>query len=70
MNSLYPWTEQTPVTPESVYAQAKYSSDLLLDSLSKMHKLLRLSSLRLGTLSGGAPGLVEVDLLSKIVRKA
>ncbi len=64
------WTEKTSVAPQMVYSQAKYATELLLESLSKMNKTLKYCSLRLGTLGGGAPGLVEVDFLSRIVRNA
>lgn len=63
-----PWTENTPVAPETVYAQAKYATELLLQSLCKTIKTLSYTSLRLGTLAGGAPGLLEVDFLSKMCR--
>lgn len=65
-----PWKEETPVAPQMVYAQAKYATELLLSSLSVLNKTMKYSSLRLGALAGGAPGLVEVDFLSKIVRNA
>lgn len=65
-----PWTEDTPVAPEMVYAQAKLATELLLNTLGKFNKTLKYSSLRLGSLAGGANGLVEVDFLSKIARKA
>ena len=65
-----PWTEETPVAPEIVYAQAKLATELLLNTLGKLNKTLRYSSLRLGALAGGANGLVEVDFLSKIARQA
>ncbi|MFW5983390.1 MAG: NAD-dependent epimerase/dehydratase family protein [bacterium] len=65
-----PWTEETQVAPQMVYAQAKYATELLLQSLSKMNKTLKYTSLRLGALAGGAQGLVEKDFLSKITRKA
>ena len=65
-----PWKENTPVAPKMTYAQAKYATELLLESLSRFNNTLKYSSLRLGALAGGAPGLVEVDFLSKISRKA
>lgn len=65
-----PWTENTPVAPETVYAQAKFATELLLSTLGKFNNVLKYSSLRLGALAGGTEGLVEVDFLSKIVRKA
>jgi nucleoside-diphosphate-sugar epimerase len=63
-----PWTENTQVAPQTAYAQAKYASELLLHSLGKILNTLHYSSLRLGSLAGGAPGLSEVDFLSKICR--
>lgn len=65
-----PWTEETPVSPETVYGQAKFATELLLNTLSKFNKVLRYTSLRLGALSGGADGLVETDFLSKMAREA
>jgi len=70
LESTPPWNEKTPVAPKITYAQAKYATELLLESLSKFNNTLKYSSLRLGALAGGAPGLVEVDFLSKISRKA
>ncbi len=65
-----PWKEVTSVAPQMVYAQAKYATELLLSSLGMFSKTLKFTSLRLGALAGGAPGLIEVDFLSKIVRNA
>lgn len=65
-----PWTEETPVSPETVYGQAKFATELLLSTLSKFNKVLKYSSIRLASLTGGASGLVEVDFLSKIARIA
>ena len=65
-----PWTEQTPAAPQSVYAQAKYATELLLASLGDMNRTLRCSSLRLGALAGDAPGRADTDLLTKLARNA
>ena len=65
-----PWTEQTPAAPQSVYAQAKYATELLLASLGETNRSLRHSSLRLGTLAGDVPGRIGIDFLTKIARKA
>jgi nucleoside-diphosphate-sugar epimerase len=65
-----PWTEQTPVAPQSVYAQAKYATELLLASLGETNRSLRFCSLRLGTLAGDAPDRIAVDFVTKIGRKA
>lgn len=70
LESTPPWNENTPVAPKMTYAQAKYATELLLESLANFHNTLKYSSLRLGPLAGGAPGLVEVDFLSKIAKKA
>jgi len=64
------WTEKTPIAPSLPYAQAKYSTELLLNSLKKINQQLHYSSIRLSALAGGAQGLIENDFLSKIVRQA
>ena len=68
--SLPPWNEDDLVGPQLVYAQAKYATELLLRSLSVINKSLKYSSIRLCTLAGGASGLIEIDLLSKLVHQA
>lgn len=65
-----PWSEDTPVAPGLVYAQAKYATELMLESLSEIFPSVKSSSIRLSSLAGGAPGLIEVDFLSKIARRA
>lgn len=65
-----PWNENTPVAPQTPYAQAKYASELMLSSVHDRHPHVKTTSLRLGTLSGGQEGLVPVDLLSKLVLDA
>lgn len=65
-----PWTETSPTSPDSAYAQAKYSTELLLYSLGRTNNVLKYTSLRLGTLAGPSPGMTEVDLLSKLARNA
>jgi len=65
-----PWTETSPVAPTSVYAQAKYATELLLDTLGRYNNALRYSSLRLGTLSGASASMTEVDFMSKLARSA
>jgi nucleoside-diphosphate-sugar epimerase len=65
-----PWTEKTAVAPQTVYAQAKFATEVLLESLARINNSMKFSSLRLGTLAGGAPGLLEIDFLSKFVHQA
>ena len=64
------WDENTPVAPRTPYAQAKYATELMLSSVHDLHPHIKVTSLRLGTLSGGQEGLVSVDLLSKLVLDA
>ena len=68
LENIPPWTENTPVAPQTTYAQAKYATELLLQSLGKTLNALHYTSVRLCSLAGGAPGLSEVDFLSKICR--
>ena len=70
LQSIPPWNEDTPVAPESSYAQAKYASELMLSNAKRHLNTLCFSSIRLASLSGGADGLVEVDFLSKFVKLA
>lgn len=70
LRSSPPWNENTPVAPESVYAQAKHASELMLANSKHQLNTLNYSSVRLASLSGGADGLVEVDFLSKFVKTA
>jgi nucleoside-diphosphate-sugar epimerase len=63
-------TEQTNVSPETFYALAKYSSELMAENINSFNKHSNVTSLRLSTLSGGQSGLITVDFLSKFVLKA
>jgi nucleoside-diphosphate-sugar epimerase/carbamoylphosphate synthase large subunit len=63
------WTEETPVAPATTYAQAKYSTELMAQSLHTIHNQVRISSLRLSGLTGGQPGLV-IDMLANFVNQA
>lgn len=68
--SIPPWTEDALVSPQIVYSEAKYATELLLTSLASINKSLKFSSIRLCTLAGGAPGLLEIDVISKLVIQA
>jgi nucleoside-diphosphate-sugar epimerase len=65
-----PWSECTPVAPNSSYAQAKYATELLLGSLNTINNTLRYSSIRLGALAGVSGGMTSNDFLSKFVSHA
>ncbi len=68
--SELPWTEETPVSPETPYATAKYSTELMLKSVKEINNQINITSLRLAGLAGGQKGLVPVDLVSKFVQQA
>lgn len=64
------WKEDTPVMPETMYAQAKYCSELMANTIKQFNKHSNVTSLRLSALSGGQAGLVPIDILAKFVTKA
>jgi nucleoside-diphosphate-sugar epimerase/carbamoylphosphate synthase large subunit len=67
--NLPPWKETMLVAPNSPYALAKYSSELLLRELSHQHKHIHTTSIRLAGIAGGAKGFVNVDLVSKLIKQ-
>ncbi len=61
------WTEEAPPAPETVYAQAKLASEILLKGASSHNNKLYYTSIRLGTLVGnGQSG----DVVSKLINDA
>ena len=62
-------TETTEVAPDSLYALAKYSSELSANNIKQLNESTNVTSLRLTSLSGGQSGLVEVDLITKFVKR-
>jgi len=68
--SLPPWSEDAVVAPDTTYGAAKLAAELTLNSLALQHHHINFTSLRLNSISGGAKGLLEVDVLSKLVKKA
>lgn len=64
------WTESTPVDPSILYAQSKYASEQHIASLAELFPHLKMMSIRMGSISGGAPGMMDVDLLSKMALRA
>lgn len=65
-----PWNESTPIAPLTPYGMAKFASELILQSSVSRHPHINYTSLRVGALSGGANGLLGVDLLAKLTRRA
>ena len=61
------WTEKTKVMPETIYAQAKYCTELMAENIKLISKHSNVTSLRLSSLAGGQEGLVPVDIISKFV---
>ena len=68
--SAPPWTEASPVAPVSAYGQAKLEGERLLRAVKESHPEVMLTSIRLGTVSGGSAGLVDVFVLSRFVKQA
>lgn len=65
-----PWDETAPASPRSPYAAAKYAAELMVQDKRRRHPHLHWTSLRLAGLTGGAPGLVLVDLVTRFVDQA
>ncbi|MXV38986.1 NAD-dependent epimerase/dehydratase family protein [Flavobacteriaceae bacterium Ap0902] len=63
------WTEETLAAPEMPYSQAKFSTELLLESLLNFNPHLCATSLRLAAVTGGQAGAVIQDLPSKLVNQ-
>jgi nucleoside-diphosphate-sugar epimerase len=64
------WTEDLPAAPETVYAQAKYASEIITRNAAKINKQTRTTSLRMSSLSGGQEGLLRTDCVPKFVIQA
>ncbi len=64
-----PWIEETPVDPKTAYGQAKYGAELLCGSVHSQYPHLKCCSLRVATLAGGTAGLVEVEVISRLVKQ-
>lgn len=62
-------TENMRVSPDTPYAQAKYATELNLQSLSSINQHLKAVSLRLATLVGGGTDNYNVDVISKLAKK-
>jgi len=68
--SPLPWQEDSPLSPDSSYAAAKYAAELMLNNLKQTNYHLAATSLRLAGVTGGQKGLVPVDLVSRFVQQA
>lgn len=60
-----PWTEQTPASPDTLYAMAKYASELLTTSLRSTQEGVITTNLRLSSLVG--PGM-EQRVIPKLLK--
>lgn len=67
---LTPWSETSKTGPNTTYGMAKYASELLLSGMANQHKHINHTSLRLGTLTGGAKGLLNIGIMVNFVLKA
>jgi nucleoside-diphosphate-sugar epimerase/biotin carboxylase len=63
------WTEETPPAPETPYATAKLSSELLAANISMSNSTSKVTSLRIARLIGPNPVLKTDDLLSKYLNR-
>ncbi|NDI33915.1 NAD-dependent epimerase/dehydratase family protein [Chengkuizengella sediminis] len=63
------WSENTSVIPETVYAQAKYATELMVKNVHLINKHTFGTSLRLSALSGGLKGLVPVEMITKLINQ-
>ncbi|MCB0460730.1 MAG: NAD-dependent epimerase/dehydratase family protein [Flavobacteriaceae bacterium] len=64
-----PWKENNNIAPETIYATAKYSTEVLLTNLCQIHPHIQFTNIRLEALSGGADGFDENDLFAKLIKK-
>ena len=65
-----PWTERTSAAPDSIYAMAKYASELIFNvACISIPGKPSVTHLRLASLTGGQEGLVP-EVISKFVLKA
>ncbi len=62
--------EKCDIELMTLYEHAKYQTEKFLEAVHERVKHIHVSSLRLGTLMGGTSGLVDVDLISKLVEQA
>ena len=65
--SKIPWSENTVVATNSSYGSAKYSIEQLVEVLKGYYPHINATSIRLGSITGGANGLINIDLISKLV---
>ena len=61
------WTEDCAAMPETVYAQAKYASELMAQNIHMQNQTSYSTSLRLASLTGGQSGLIPIDIIAKFV---
>ena len=64
------WDENTPPMPETIYAQGKYASELMLENIHCISRQTFVTSLRLASLAGGVKQNIPKDILSNLVEKA
>lgn len=63
LGSATPWTEQSGIAPQTLYAQAMYFNEVMLENLRGGNNQLRYTSLRMGALAGGQGGYVVDELI-------
>lgn len=59
------WTEESPIQPETTYAQAKFAVETFLENMNQVNLHGKYTSLRLSTLVG--PDKQNIDFVSKMI---
>ena len=62
-----PWKESSIIAPTTVYATAKYTTELSLAEQASQNKHINFTSIRLCSVCGAAKGMVNVDIISRFV---
>ena len=66
-DSTPPWKESSTIAPTTVYATAKYTTELSLAEQASQNKHINFTSIRLCSVCGAAKGMVNVDIISRFV---
>ena len=65
-----PWSESTPVAPESAYAQSKWASELLCATANEMNRTTAVISLRMARLVGVSCAMRWEEAVHSLCRQA
>ncbi|WP_417581855.1 NAD-dependent epimerase/dehydratase family protein [Nitrincola sp.] len=68
-NYTKPWAEYMPASPETTYAQSKWASELMTNSLSEFNKQTFGTSLRFSQIIGASPIMRKAELPHLMIHK-